>query len=314
MEESTKKEFEELYGKLYEAMKEIKNNKGKRRTNKENIKYTRFTAMEGSGYRGAKNKKGKDFRFMLVGRAVNDWGEYPGGKSDLHKEEFIESSLMNIMNDPKTTGKTRDYRKDGKTELPDRFEWIDTPGNEPPKNVYRKDLDEKEKDAGNYHVAKSAFWNYSKSVWDSLNNRKESTWNERWFEKIVWTNLYKIAPTIVSEKGDEEKKDGANPNVTESKTQQMACLELLKKEIEYFEPTHILFVTGVEGWYDNFNDAENGLENHFNAANIIETKGEYVERTAEYIIKGNICKVAVICRPEGREKEAFVNEAVECYD
>ncbi len=310
MEEKTRKEFEELYGELYERMEEIKKNKGRRRTNKENIEYTRFTAMEGSGYRSAKKETGENFRFMLVGRAVNDWGEYSGEKSNSHKDNFIESSLMNILNASETIGKTRNYRRDNKTELLDRFEWIDTPKNESPKNVYREDLDKNEEDAGDYYVAKSAFWNYTKSVWDILNNGKESTWNERWFEKIVWTNLYKIAPTIVSKICNEEKKDGANPNITECKTQQKICLELLKKEIKYFKPTHILFVTDRDGWYKDF---ENQLEKYFDARNIKETNNEYVKRTLDYIVDDIVCKVVVVCRPERKTKEEYVEEVVKAF-
>ena len=47
-------------------------------------------------------------------------------------------------------------------------------------------------------------------------------------------NLYKIAP-----------RKGGNPSEAWQKMQREACVELLRAEIEFFNPTHILFVTGT---------------------------------------------------------------------
>ena len=57
-----------------------------------------FTAMQGFRYATAKDIMGKDFRMMLVGRAVNGWEEDTG--KDSTKEAFVNASLANLENSP----------------------------------------------------------------------------------------------------------------------------------------------------------------------------------------------------------------------
>ena len=303
MEEIKREKFEELYGKLYESMEEIKNNNGKRRNVEDTgLSYTRFTAMHGNRYWKDENGEENNIRFMLVGRAVNGWGEYLG-KND-SKESFVESSMANLTSDKKAFSKNQ-------KDVKDRFEWIVTSENDSPHNTFRENIDKKEErtQRGKYRLTGSPFWSYTKDIWDILNNKKDSSWNERWFEKIAWTNLYKIAPTGYIEENGKRKTWGSNPNTTECNEQIEVCRELLKEEIEYFKPTHILMVIG-EDWFTDFRELFTNINDIGRNINSGKNKNTvFLEKTAEYIKRdGNACKVAVVCRPETRPKEEYVNQ------
>ena len=68
--------------------------------------------MEGCEYKSSKDIGGKDFRLMLVDRAVNGWDEYRGTGTNA-KERFATSSIQNLLNNPAAL-----------THGKDRFEWI----------------------------------------------------------------------------------------------------------------------------------------------------------------------------------------------
>lgn len=253
---------------------------------------TSFTAMCGKDYCNATDKNGKEFRFMLVGRAVNGWDEYREEADEtMTKEIFINSSIANLQNAAQTLihGK-------------DRFEWIDTESKASPCNKAREGID-RGTVKGEYVLSKAQIWSYTKEIWDKLFGQK-SLWTDRWFEKIVWTNLYKVAP-----------HEGGNPGGKLQKIQIEACKELLKEEIEHFRPTHIFMATAYEGWFEQFADLFTCVKRC--GTNIYSGAGkndEYVEAIAEYPYSdGSMAKVVVACRPEGRAKEKYVEQVVEYF-
>lgn len=249
-----------------------------------NPEYTVFTAMEGCYYKNAKDKGGNDFRLMLVGRAINGWGEYRGNHLD--KEFFIETSMSNLKNEPCSLA-SNDIDPEGQR---DRFDWINQEtGN---KNVYREGID-RDCNAGKYYISKSPFWSYSKSVWDRVQG-KDTEWKERWFKKIVWSNLYKLSPC-----------DEGNPGHKEMKIQEKVCIDLLEAEIRYFRPTHILFVTGWD-WFEPFKKCFTQVKDI--GRNVNKENDIYVEGTAKYDKDDLNCNVVVACRPEFRQKEPYVQQ------
>lgn len=177
--------------------------------------------MEGCKYKSSKDIAGKDFCLMLVGRAVNGRDEYRGTGTNA-KERFITSSIQNLLNDPAAL-----------THGKDRFEWIAVDAEHNiARNCVRGGIDKEPSEVGDYRLSRP-FWGYSKEIWDTLYGAATS-WQERWYQKIVWTNLYKIAP-----------RKGGNPSEAWRKMQREACAQLLRAEIVFFNPTHILFVTGT---------------------------------------------------------------------
>lgn len=280
----------DAYGKLYDSLAGTKWGDGLCAARKD-AEYTTFTAMQGDSYFESKTVDGKDFRFMLVGRAVNGWDEYRIGEEEyLTRENFIESSIMNLLNDKKTIvfGK-------------DRFEWIDT-NHGKARNTARAGIDRGVVN-GEYSLTRAQIWSYTKSIWDSLYGR-ETKLDERWFENIVWSNIYKIAP-----------HNGDNPSDELQQKELEACKELLKQEIEYFKPTHIFLATAREYWFERFEDIFEYVEEKGTNISRGNNKNEdYVEAIAKYIYEdGSSANVVVACRPEGRAKDGYVNEVVKYF-
>ena len=198
-------------------------------------------------------------RLMVIGRAVNGW--YSGqAKSTEEYGEYVEKTL----ND---TG----------------FKWVIN------KNGTLYNIEE------TYKLS-SPFWNSIKAVLDRI---LDSDCDEKWVEHIVWTNLYKVAPTYMD-----------NPDSKMKKIQQEECLEILKNEIELYKPTHILAITGWYEWLEDFADMFENIKIY--GKNIASGKNKndiYVEATAEY----NSIPVVVVCRPEMRNKEEYQKQLLEYF-
>lgn len=244
-----------------------------------------FTAMQGFRYATAKDIMGKDFRMMLVGRAVNGWEEYTG--KDSTKEAFVNASLANLENSPLVL-------KHGK----DRFEWIATDE----RGVTNLGVNDNfDKNTGKpYNLKRCRFFSDTKEIWEKLSGKCDESpnWNERWFENIIWTNLFKISPRL-----------GGNPSAKLQKLQECICIKLLKEEIEFFRPTHILFLTGYD-WFEPFLKIFSNMT--FIGRNELSGKNKnniYVEATAEYTTKKDVdCKIVVACRPELRAKDKYIEQ------
>lgn len=239
--------------------------------------------MEGCEYKSSKDIGGKDFRLMLVDRAVNGWDEYRGTGTNA-KERFATSSIQNLLNNPAAL-----------THGKDRFEWIAVDAEHNiARNCVRGGIDKEPCAVGDYCLSRP-FWGYSKEIWDALYGAATS-WQERWYQKIVWTNLYKIAP-----------RKGGNPSEAWQKMQREVCVELLHAEIEFFNPTHILFMTGTD-WFQPFRGIfQNVTERGVNHPSGKDTNTVYAELFAAYKAQnGTRSKVVVACRPEMRDKQTYV--------
>lgn len=152
---------------------------------------------------------------------------------------------------------------------------------------------------GDYRVA-SPFWDLSKSVFEYLNGAPSEI--PKWVEYTVWTNLYKIAPTYCG-----------NPEGEMKTLQKKQCIEMLKKEIQYFSPTHILALTGWDNWMAEFEEVfDVGSVTKF-GVNISKGKNKnniYLE--AQGKIDG--IPVAIACRPEFRPKEEYIADVVKAFN
>ena len=66
---------------------------------------------------------------------------------------------------------------------------------------------------------------------------------DRWFENIVWTNLYSISP---------EHHGNAEGKLQD--VQLEISKEILLQQIKFYKPTHILFMTDWDWWFERFAD------------------------------------------------------------
>lgn len=146
----------------------------------------------------------------------------------------------------------------------------------------------------------------NKNIWMKLSNNPDfqDNENDRWVDYIAWTNLYKIAP-----------KDTGNPTTTMSKKQFATCKNILKAEIEKFNPTHILFVTGYEWWFESFSDIFGvGLFDK-NKVKKNEYRGEnknkfFAEASAVALDR---IRIVVSCRPEFRDENLYVKDIIDAF-
>ena len=92
-----------------------------------------------------------------------------------------------------------------------------------------------------YNTGKSAFWRTIKNISSGLIGNEKS--ESRWFENIVWYNICPIAPL-----------SGGNADGKLKMAQTAPVMALLKEYIEYYSPTHILFISDWEWWFETIKD------------------------------------------------------------
>lgn len=218
-----------------------------------------------TGMRG-KYYTNQPVRFLLVGRAVNGW------------------MSMNTSNSTTFADNASNLFES------DHFDWI----------VWDDTAKRLRNDASNpdeyYWLNRSPFWRMGEQVWKSIASVPaiENSVEENWTDYIAWTNLYKIAP-----------KDQGNPTQTMCNKQLKACQAILRAEISLLQPTHILFLTGYKGWFEDFAeifDAEFSevTENKYRGN---EKNNVFVET---YAITKEGIKIIVACRPDQRDESAML--------
>ena len=133
-----------------------------------------------------------------------------------------------------------------------------------------------------YNTRKSAFWRLAKSI--SATANPDSAFHT---DSIAWTNLYKAA-----------KEEGGNPSGRLMNTQFQFCKRILDAEIDYFKPTHIIFLTGL-AWARPFLTTA--------TQNAPNPSWDYVEQVGIY----QSCKYIVGQHPQGKNEELHLEEIVE---
>lgn len=146
-----------------------------------------------------------------------------------------------------------------------------------------------------YCVSRSPFWDYSKSIWERLTGKSG---DGIWMRDILWTNLYKISPPRTG-----------NPDEGYINAEKGACIDILREEIRSFSPTHMLFITGFD-WFKDFS----GIFDEYSQTgrNISRGKNKnpvYAEGTARM----GEARAVIMCRPEYRDKDAYVADAVRAF-
>ena len=225
-----------------------------------------FVGMKGKKYNQ------QQIRLLIVGRAVNGWGQLDVSTADAFALEAVEKTKHSS------------------------FDWI-VCENGALRNDY---LD----DGQYYWLNDSPFWRTNKKIWMSIseNSDFEDSEQNRWVDHVAWTNLYKIAPL-----------DTGNPTTTMVKKQLTACKNILKAEIELFSPTHILFITGYEWWFENFKDI---FDIDFGNIKKNEYRGNnknlfFAETNA---LTSNGIKIVVACRPEFRDENLYVEDVINSFN
>lgn len=168
--------------------------------------------------------------------------------------------------------------------------------NENGKLYLTSDMDKDKKDR--YLFNTKPFWSYSKEIYEKLPG---TTLNyDLWMNNIVYSNLYKVGST---------KPGAVSINNWSLSTQLLACREILKKEIEILKPSHILFLTGYD-WIWDFKDIFDTIS-HIGTN---ETKKNIYDQYVEAVGYINNIPAVITCRPEYKNKEKFVSDALQMFD
>ncbi len=88
--------------------------------------------------------------------------------------------------------------------------------------------------SGDYFTYRSFFWKVTYRLINNYFGYDKSSWE--WSKKMVYSNLYKIAPM------------DKNPIYEEKKLQEDYCIRLLKKELEELNPKYCIVMTNLEWW------------------------------------------------------------------
>lgn len=207
---------EKIYKRIYEAFEGKTFRYCRKEYNKDFVfnELAHFIPVCGESYFNATNKNGKKLRVMLVGRATNGWGNIEASNAD----EFAEKMKKRLKES--------------------NFDWIEV---DDTNKLFSPSTSENQTD---YLISRSPFWRTARNIWIGLGGVSKTN-EPKWMENIVWSNLYKIAPK------DVPKGKVGNPTAKMRNVQHMLCKELLQEEIEFYKPTHILLVTGLDwiSWY-----------------------------------------------------------------
>lgn len=231
--------------------------------------------MEGKVYKDQK------IRLMLVGRCLNGWSHkktelYPHtyeGRFD-NLEEYIEEAYKAI-NDC------------------DRFEWV-----QENRTKYGELKD---------YTNSSAFWTYAHAVLNRLNGLDIDAKDSTWYERIVWANLYPVAPS-----------EGGNPSDGVIQAQREPAKELFIQAIEYYKPTHILLETGWDYWFHY----RVGRKQYGYFVDESYVEPDYSEvgdpsKNKEHVIWSGLmakCPTVIAKRPELRNKTEYVENVVKAFE
>lgn len=136
-----------------------------------------------------------------------------------------------------------------------------------------------------YNSKNSAFWRVIKRV------SKEMYKHDQWFEKVAWSNLYKVS----FQKG--------NPNQRLKNAQKERCKKILSTEIQILSPRFVVFFTsGWEGVFVKFliGDVKcNWTDSKWGTKGLIKVS--------------TVNGITMICtqHPQGKNETAHVNKIIE---
>ena len=206
-------ELKELMSDLFDVVSEIESH------DKKGKKYSIAPCMVGKKYRE------QDTRVMIIGQQANGWKKADFSCGDLYGEDYMKNFFAT-----------------------DGFDWIV----QDPDGRQHNIPEEGEKV---YWLTRSNFWKWTRAVTERILNFDQDTDDRKnigiWQDYIVQSDTIKIGYFKPDKK--EEKSKTTNVSRWAINMQKDICYEIIKKEIEILQPTHIIFVTDDDDstWFFN---------------------------------------------------------------
>jgi hypothetical protein len=196
---------------------------------------------------------------MWIGRALNGW-EPIGAPRQFVSSHNVDETMKNFGSADRESCPLRWVTK----------QW----GQE---NCYKENF---------YNTKRSAFWRTAKRTLLAPGEI-----DELWSSRLVWSNLYKIAPF-----------DGGNPNSKLQNIQYPFCRDILVQEIVAFRPRRVVFATGID-WVERF------LDNSLFVRTDSKTFGQYVLGVGDLILNDEkIGEFVIAPHPQGKDEDRWVEE------
>jgi hypothetical protein len=136
-----------------------------------------------------------------------------------------------------------------------------------------------------YNTRRSAFWRVLRRI--LLSHGATVADPEHWSSVLAWTNLYRVSPAA-----------GWNPGSDLQRAQRAGAVDLLRLEIDAFEPRRVLALTG--GWIEPFATGL-GLE--------LQARAGLVERIG--VVDGRAWVVAA--HPMRKPENKLVDEVLDAF-
>ena len=147
--------------------------------------------------------------------------------------------------------------------------------------------------SGYYNSKTSAFWRVSHKLLGELGIVESD--DKNWSSHLVWSNLYKVAPS-----------SGGNPGKKLCDIQFDECVRLLQQELSTYRPKRLLLLTGLD-WAEPFlRDIEK--------PSLSSPNFKYVEAYAQkYLSDGGTTKIVVAAHPQGKKESDWVKEVFDAF-
>lgn len=216
-------------------------------------------------------KENETSDFLIYGQAVNGWGS-GFNLSERVYDEKIKHSIQSSNEIPAESD-----------HCP--LDWVNVQWSN---SSYLKIQDDKLRTfySGSYRTHRSFFWNVTYKLICDYYNIDRNSWD--WSKKLVWSNLYKIAP------------DKANPDYDERNMQQPLSSDLVRKEIEEVHPKYCIVLTN-DYWWEPFRET---------LRTTILQKSSLLTEIVSYE-KYNQTEIIVTNRPRMGDSDLFVNQILQ---
>ncbi len=140
-----------------------------------------------------------------------------------------------------------------------------------------------------YNTRHSAFWRVIRRITKSHLDIK----GDDWVSHMVWSNLFKVSP----------HKSGMNPDLGLRDIQRNDCIQIFKRELEFFNPGHIIMFTG--GWEGYYLKSLFGLERNAELPKPVRVIPWSKHETRQYAIDGR--NFIVTKHPMGKPEDPHIN-------
>ena len=217
--------------------------------------------------------KGGSVDFLMYGQSIGGWQKELDYSKSVPKDRVAQSKAYS----------NGQYRNDSP------LDWVNVMWSKYGKDRWEGQRSMYIESFGSYNPSRSFFWKVITRTIAKQCQLQDSDWS--WTEKLVWSNLYKIAPQFGSHK--------PNPSEADRILQRPEAVHLVRMELEELQPKYCVVITN-DLWWSHF---RKGL-----GSKVLETpKRSVIESVEQY----GSTRIVVTKRPFVGSSDTFVKAICE---